>query len=99
MTLVDRWSLPEELSVSIGYHHLPHLLDHEAAQLSKTLYLADAICHDLKLGFVDAPDKNDNLYDQVLQDLQIDSKGIDYIKGEVAKIVSKMTQQGWFQHA
>lgn len=99
MTLVDRWSLPEELSVSIGYHHLPHLLDHEAAQLSKTLYLADAICHDLKLGFVDAPHKNDNLYDQVLQDLQIDSKGIDYIKGEVAKIVSKMTKQGWFQHA
>lgn len=99
MTLVNRWGLPDELSTSIGHHHLPHTLDHEASILAYTLYLANAICDDLQLGYVDAPHKNDNLYDQVLEDLQIDTKGIDYIKGEVAKIVSKMTQQGWFQHA
>ncbi len=97
MAITRNWQLPEELVAAIGFHHQPLLLQQAYMQrMVYTLYLADYLGQDNRVGYCDAPKVDDDLFRQCSKAMNIGPYAFDYIISDMKKELRAMEIQGVF---
>ena len=94
--IAREWDFPDELATAIGAHHYLENLNDEHNQIAMTIYIANYLCHEKFLGFVDAPYKNKFLLKKCLMKLNVKEKSLGFIIEEVVEEISKMEKAGFF---
>ena len=97
LAITRNWQLPEELVASIGLHHQPDKV--EQAYMKKmvyTLYLADSLGQDNRVGYCDAPKTRDDMFNLCRKELNIGPYAFDYIISDMKKELKLMQIQGVF---
>jgi len=97
MEIAIDWKFPHELIKCIGFHHNPLGVD-EAYLKRKvyTLYIADYLCQENRIGYCDAPHLNDDLFLDCRKTLKIESYALQLIFDDMKKELKKMELQGVF---
>lgn len=95
-TIADDWDFPDELIYAMGLHHEPTEVEEEFERIVFTVYIANYICQREKIGYVDAPFRDVNLFNNCLSSLGIKAKAMDIIVEELKEEIKKMDQMGWF---
>jgi len=95
--MAEEWSFPAELPDAIGYHHNPDAAGTEYQRITKTLYIADVVCHEMNITYLDGEVHNGRFYRRYMQELDISKKALRYIANEVEEIIEEMDGQGWFR--
>ena len=80
MSLSENWKLPEEISLGIGYHHNPVQTPQPCASITRVLHIANYCCQKGDIGFCDAPQQEDDLFHQCVQDLNLELHALELIK-------------------
>jgi len=94
--ITDSWNLPQELVEVIGCHHNPDNIAREFVRPSLTLYVADYVCQQKRLGYGDAPIRDKELFRKCLKRLELSSYALDLIVEDVEQELLKMEEQGLF---
>ena len=92
--ITDSWNLPQELIQIIKYHHNPDTIAREFARPGLTLYVADYVCQQKRIGYSDAPVRDRELFMRCLKRLKLSSYAIDLIFEDVEQELLKMEEQG-----
>lgn len=95
-TIADDWDFPDELIHAMGLHHEPTEVEEEFERIVFTVYLANYICQREKIGYVDAPFRDVNLFNKCLSSSGIKAKAMDIIVEELKEEIKKLDQMGWF---
>jgi len=98
MAIARKWDLPEELVMSIGYHHDPDKAPKAYRKLASILYVADYFCLDGGVGYGDQPLEDDGVFRRSLRELKVESRSLDLIWEDVKQEMSKMEDQGSLWH-
>lgn len=94
--IANDWSFPDDLVYSIGSHHNPIGIPQEYSRIAKTLFVADYLCQEERIGFCDSPNQRAQLFQTCLRDLTIKYKAVRFIIDEVKEEIHKMEEKGWF---
>ena len=92
--ITDGWNLPQELVQVIKYHHNPDSIAREFVRPGLTLYVADYVCQQKRIGYRDAPVRDRELFMRCLKRLELSSYAIDLIFEDVEQDLLKMEEQG-----
>ncbi len=92
--ITNRWDFPQELVVSIGYHHRPNKITQEFLRFGSTLYLADYLCQMRGIGYADAPFHDKTAFEQCLTNLGLMPHALEIIVKDMEQEISKMEDQG-----
>lgn len=95
-TIADDWNFPDELIHAMGLHHEPTEVEEEFERIVLTVYLANYTCQREKIGYVDAPFRDVNLFNKCLSSLGIKAKAMDIIVEELKEEIKKLDQMWWF---
>ena len=96
MTLTKSWGLPQELSVAIGYHHKPLLVEPSATRLTSTIYVSEILSQKCNTNYSDIAFGDDQLYTKCISTLGIDPNALNLILEDVRKELAAMHKQGLF---
>jgi putative nucleotidyltransferase with HDIG domain len=94
--ITDSWNLPQELIEVIGCHHNPDNISRDFVRPGLTLYVADYVCQQKRLGYGDAPVQDKELFKKCLKRLELSSYALDLIAEDVEQELRKMEEQGLF---
>ncbi len=94
--MTDSWNLPRELVEVIGHHHNPDNIARDFVRPGLTLYVADYVCQQKRLGYGDAPVRDRELFKNCLKRLELSSFALDLIAEDVERELLKMEEQGLF---
>ena len=94
--ITDSWNLPQELVEVIRCHHNPESVPLEFVIPGLTLYVADFVCQQKRLGYSDAPVRDRELFKRCLKRLELSSFSLDLILEDVEQELLKMEKQGLF---
>jgi putative nucleotidyltransferase with HDIG domain len=94
MAVSDDWYLPEELVMTIGYHHDPQGIPESYRRLGLLLHVADYFCQERGLGYGDESFQDQELFRQCLRELGLESSCLDLMFEEVTREIRKMEAQG-----
>lgn len=100
--ILSEWALPEYLVEAVGHHHEPEKVEDDYYKVTSTLFIADVVIADNKIGYIDNPKKDIDQFKKhcrKLNDLtgsKIDETSIDLIIGELEKQMTAMEKAGWF---
>ena len=92
--LLGGWSLPEEITYGIEYHHAPDMAPDGYQRLAASLFVANYCCQTATIGYCDAPLENEELYDQCIEQLAIEPDAIELIMTDVQSLIQEMIEQG-----
>ncbi len=92
--LLGGWSLPEEITYGIEYHHKPDMAPDGYQRLAASLFVANYCCQTATIGYCDAPLENEELYDQCIEQLAIEPDAIELIMTDVQSLIQEMIEQG-----
>ena len=92
----EDWNFPEELSKAIGFHHEPELVEGEFEKMVTTVFLADYLCQQEKIGYSDAPYSDVGLFRNCLSKLNISQKALGVIGEELKDEIRKLEALEWF---
>jgi HD superfamily phosphohydrolase YqeK len=94
--VVDSWNLPEELSVTVGYH--PHPLAYRGvfSKIICTLYVADYVCQEKGFAFGAAPIQDKPVLQKCLKQIAVKPHALDLIFKSMKSEMSKMHDKGLF---
>lgn len=95
-TIADDWNFPDELIHAMGLHHEPTEVEEEFERIVFTVYIANYICQREKIGYVDAPFRDVNLFNKCLSSSGIKATAMDIIAEELKEEIKKLDQMGWF---
>jgi HD-like signal output (HDOD) protein len=94
MALAENWNLPTEITLGIGYHHNPIQAPDVFMHLSRVLHIANACCQKGNIGYCDAPQQDEDMFNQCLQALNIEPHALDLIMQEVQQKLTEMEAEG-----
>ena len=94
--MTDSWNLPYELVEVIGRHHNPDNIARDFVRPGLTLYVADYVCQQKRLGYGDASVRDRELFKKCLKRLELSSYALDLIAEDVEQELRKMEEQGLF---
>ena len=94
----DNWNFPDELVLSIGNHHNPIGCGNGHERIIMTSFIADYICQRHEVGYCDAPNENEALYLECLDELSIEREAMELIIEDVQDEISRLKECGWFQN-
>jgi HD superfamily phosphohydrolase YqeK len=92
--IIDSWGLPNELVVTIGYHHNPIESRIEYSRIASTLYIADYICQERGFAFGAVPESNNKIFQQCLDLIDVKPYAVDIIFKEMNSEIAKMEDKG-----
>ena len=94
--IMMNWDFPDEMSMAIGFHHQPHLLtDKEVEKEVLTLCLSNRLCHRQSIGYIDAPNVDDALFEDSMDKLNITEEALEPIVEELKEEINKMEEMKW----
>ena len=88
------WELPRKLSEIIGGHHDPESISAEVSRLGLTLYVADYVCQQRDMGYLESPFRDERCFRRCLKKLNLTSYALDLIAADVETEILKMEEQG-----
>jgi putative nucleotidyltransferase with HDIG domain len=94
--LVIDWGFPDEIGMSISYHHDPCNVKKDYRTIAMTLALSDYIMQKKMIGYCDSPFNGKEIFNNCLKELDINDYAVELIILEVKKELSKMKNAGWF---
>lgn len=94
MALAENWNLPPEITLGIGYHHNPMQAPDAFIHISHVLHIANACCQKSSIGYCDAPQQDEDMFNQCLQALNIEPHALDLIMQEVHQKLTEMEAEG-----
>ena len=94
MALAENWKLPAEIAMGIGYHHNPGQAPDDFVQLTRVLHIANASCQKSDIGYCDAPQPDEDLFNQCRQALNLEPHALDLIMQEVQQKITEMEAEG-----
>ena len=94
MAVAANWGLPQDLVMTLGYHHKPDKAPITHRRFTSILYVADRLCQDNGVGYSDHPHEDGALFQASLEDLNLDPSGLDLIFEDVKQEISRMEEGG-----
>jgi len=94
MAIIENWDFPQELVLSIGYHHAPEKVFSPFGKLVSTLYVADYFCQESCIGYGDIPFRDGIYFEKCLNELEIKPHALDLIMKGVKQDLARMEDQG-----
>jgi len=94
--IAENWDFPDELVMSIGYHHEPDRADDKYKKITSVLFISNYACQRNNIGYSDAPYKNESLYKKCLMKLNVQEEAINIIMKDVQEEIENMRKAGWF---
>ena len=94
MALAENWKLPAEIATGIGYHHNPGQAPDAFMQLTRVLHIANTCCQRSDIGYCDAPQPDEDLFNQCRQALNLEPHALDLIMQEVQQKITEMEAEG-----
>jgi len=88
------WNLPPELVMSIGYHHEPFNADPEFLSMALTLYVADCLCQEHKIGFCGTPTRDKGLFQECIEHMDVKPYALELILDNTRHEISRLEDQG-----
>ena len=76
--LTTRWKFPRHLRATVGFHHYPEKLSAELQKLGYTIYTADVLCCQQKLGFY-LTSEGMELTDELLETIGLNGEQLEEI--------------------
>ena len=76
--LTTRWKFPRHLRATVGFHHYPEKLSAELQKLGYTIYAADVLCCQHKLGFY-LTSEGRELTDELLETIGLNGEQLEEI--------------------
>ena len=95
--VTEDWQFPDELVLAISHHHTGISLENVHARFVNTLFIADHTCQRKEIGFCDAAINSHDLYQQYLNELEINEHAIELIHEDVKAELKRMEVSGWLQ--
>ena len=92
--VMSGWDMPEELCAAIGQHHNPDPASSRFKRMTCTLYLADTLCQEKKIGHVDNRNHNKGLFNRCMREAGVERRGLDLIIQDVQEQITRMEEQG-----
>ncbi|RJR34454.1 MAG: HDOD domain-containing protein [Desulfobacteraceae bacterium] len=93
--VMSGWDMPEELCYAIGQHHSPDPVS-RFRRMTCTLYLADTMCQERKIGHSDSRTFDKGLFIRCMREAGVERRGLDLIIDDVEEQIRKMERQGLF---
>lgn len=95
--IAAKWVLPEVFYQAIAHHHTKDIPAHFThAKISMTLYVANFVCQDSGLGFVDASPNEKDSFNDYLNKLGLKSLALKLIVKDVKQELKAMKEKGFF---
>jgi HD-like signal output (HDOD) protein len=94
--LVRDWDLPVEIAESVANHHHPEEVEEKYTQMAYTIYVANYIIQQKKIGYCDSPYTDRTIYMRFLRKLGIMDMNVDKLTEEVNLEIKKMEEANWF---
>jgi HD-like signal output (HDOD) protein len=88
------WDMPEELCAAIGQHHNPGTASSQFKRMTCTLYLADTLCQEKRIGHVDSRNSDRGLFNRCLKEAGVERRALDLIILDVEEHIVKMEGHG-----
>lgn len=95
MNLCLEWEIPEDITYAIGFHHKPGEVDEEYEFITRTLYVANYVIQENKIGYCDMQKPSEVIYKKCLAKLKIDSKSIAFFLKDVKNELAKLEENGF----
>ena len=80
--------------MAIGYHHDPDGVPKAYKRFTSVLHVADYLCQDRGIGFMDRPFLDEAVFRRSLRELKLESGALDLIFEDVKLEIRKMEDQG-----
>ncbi|NOZ87062.1 MAG: HDOD domain-containing protein [Deltaproteobacteria bacterium] len=94
----EKWDFPDELSMSITYHHKPDKLGaSEFSKLASTLFVCEYLCRGGEFGFGDARYQEEELYRYCLRRLKLSPVALQLILKDMRLEFARMEGRGLFK--
>ncbi|MDQ1350609.1 MAG: hypothetical protein QG657_911 [Acidobacteriota bacterium] len=94
--VVDSWNLPEELSVTVGYHTNPLAYQGKFSKIICTLYAADYVCQEKDFNFGASPIHDSLILQRCLKQITVKPHALDLIFKSMKAEMAKMHDKGLF---
>ena len=94
MALAENWKLPAEITMGIGYHHNPEQAPDACVPFTRVLHIANASCQKNDIGYCDATQQDEGLFNQCRQALNLEPHALDLIMQEVQQKLTEMEAEG-----
>jgi hypothetical protein len=94
MAVAENWHFPEELGLTIGYHHDPDGIQRTYRRLASVLHVADYLCQDNAIGYLDRPFLDETVFRRCIRELKVESHALDLIFEDLRQEINKMEDQG-----
>jgi HD-like signal output (HDOD) protein len=92
--IIADWNLPGNISSAIEWHHDPLNSPKEYSKIVNTLYVADYFCAHKKIGYSDAPHQDQELFMNIVQQLNVTPESFKLIGKDVENEIAKMKETG-----
>ena len=92
--IAEDWELPRKLSEIIGAHHDPEAIPAEFSRIGLTLYVADYVCQQRNMGYLESPFRDERRFRKCLKKLNLTPYALDLIAADVETEILKMEEQG-----
>ncbi len=94
--IMMNWDFPEEMSMAIGFHHQPHLLTYKEVEKEVLiLCLSNRLCHRQNIGYIDAPNVDNALFEDSMDKLNITEEDLEPVVEELKEEIKKMEEMKW----
>ncbi len=92
--VTNHWKFPGELLTAIRYHHAPIQPDHEHKMAIAILYLADCLCIADEIGYSDAPQRDETVFQKCIDLIELPPSEIDSLMDQLRKEMAEVKEQG-----
>jgi HD-like signal output (HDOD) protein len=88
------WNLPRELCEIVGGHHEPESISEDFSRIGLTLYVADYVCQQRNLGYLEGVFQQERRFKRCLEKLELTTYAVNLIAADVEREVLRMEQEG-----